>query len=134
MKKSIHFIPSSLVCSVAIDLTVEDGVIREVCFEGGCSGNLQGISMLVRGMKVEEVIERLEGIQCGSKRTSCPDQLVKALKEIERRNRFTRKESFRVNLFYRLSTNLLPHEIDIRNCKSQYCQSDQYHQMRPDQQ
>ena len=79
MKKSIHFIPSSLVCSVAIDLTVEDGVIREVCFEGGCSGNLQGISMLVRGMK----IERLEGIQCGSKRTSCPDQLVKALKEIE---------------------------------------------------
>ena len=57
MKKSIHFIPSSLVCSVAIDLTVEDGVIREVCFEGGCSGNLQGISMLVRGMKVEEVIE-----------------------------------------------------------------------------
>jgi len=53
MKKSIHFIPSSLVCSVAIDLTVEDGVIREVCFEGGCSGNLQGISMLVRGMKVE---------------------------------------------------------------------------------
>ena len=66
MKKSIHFIPSSLVCSVAIDLTVEDGVIREVCFEGGCSGNLQGISMLVRGMKVEEVIERLEGIQCGS--------------------------------------------------------------------
>ena len=46
MKKSIHFIPSSLVCSVAIDLTVEDGVIREVCFEGGCSGNLQGVSML----------------------------------------------------------------------------------------
>ena len=46
MKKSIHFIPSSLVCSVAIDLTVEDGVIREVCFEGGCSGNLQGISFM----------------------------------------------------------------------------------------
>ena len=45
MKKSIHFIPSSLVCSVAIDLTVEDGVIREVCFEGGCSGNLQGIDV-----------------------------------------------------------------------------------------
>ena len=67
-----------------LKLKVEDGVIREVCFEGGCSGNLQGISMLVRGMKVEEVIERLEGIQCGSKRTSCPDQLVKALKEIER--------------------------------------------------
>ena len=56
MKKSIHFIPSSLVCSVAIDLTVEDGVIREVCFEGGCSGNLQGISMLVRGMMHSSII------------------------------------------------------------------------------
>lgn len=82
MKKTIHFIPSSSVCSVAIDLTVENGVVREVVFEGGCSGNLQGISMLVRGMKVEEVIERLEGIQCGTKRTSCPDQLVKALKSL----------------------------------------------------
>lgn len=82
MKKTIHFIPDPSVCSVGIDLTVEDGIIREVCFEGGCSGNLQGISLLVRGMKVEEVISRLEGVSCGSKRTSCPDQLVKALKEI----------------------------------------------------
>ncbi len=82
MRKTIHFIPSSAVCSVSIDLTVEDEVIREVYFEGGCSGNLQGISMLVRGMKVEDVIQRLEGIQCGSKRTSCPDQLVKALREM----------------------------------------------------
>lgn len=82
MKKTIHFIPASAVCSVAIDLTVEDGIIREVSFEGGCSGNLQGISLLVRGMKVEEVIDRLEGIQCGTKRTSCPDQLVKALRSL----------------------------------------------------
>lgn len=82
MKNTIHFIPAAAVCSVAIDVTVEDGIVREVCFEGGCSGNLQGISMLVRGMKVEEVIERLEGIHCGSKRTSCPDQLVMALREL----------------------------------------------------
>lgn len=82
MKNTIHFIPAAAVCSVAIDITVEDGIIREVYFEGGCSGNLQGISMLVRGMKVEEVIERLEGIHCGSKRTSCPDQLVRALREL----------------------------------------------------
>lgn len=82
MKKTIHFVPCASVCSVAIDLSVEDGIIREVSFEGGCSGNLQGISLLVRGMKVEEVIERLEGIQCGRKRTSCPDQLVKALRTL----------------------------------------------------
>lgn len=82
MRKTIHFIPAAAVCSVAIDLTVEDGIIRELRFEGGCSGNLQGISMLVRDMRVEEVIERLEGIQCGTKRTSCPDQLVRALREI----------------------------------------------------
>lgn len=83
MKKNLHFIPSPMVCSSAIDLVVEDGIIQEVCFTGGCSGNLQGISLLVKGMKVEEVIDRLEGIQCGSKRTSCPDQLVKALRTID---------------------------------------------------
>lgn len=86
MKKIFHFVPSSAVCSVGIDLTVEDGIIREACFEGGCSGNLQGICMLVRGMKVEEVIERLEGIQCGTKRTSCPDQLAKALRALSDEN------------------------------------------------
>ena len=81
MKKSFHFIPSSVVCSVGIDLTVEDGLVQEVCFEGGCSGNLQGIAMLVKGMKVEDVIDRLEGITCGRKMTSCPDQFAKALRE-----------------------------------------------------
>lgn len=82
MKKTLHFVPSS-VCSSVIDVTVEDGVIREICFTGGCSGNLQGISLLARGMKVEEVIDRLEGVRCGSKRTSCPDQLTRALREIQ---------------------------------------------------
>lgn len=68
-------------CSSAIDFEVEDGIVKEVKFIGGCSGNTQGISKLVEGMPVDEVISRLEGIKCGFKSTSCPDQLSKALKE-----------------------------------------------------
>lgn len=69
-------------CSRFIDIEVEDGIIRDVCFTGGCHGNLQGIASLVKGMKPEDVVARLEGIRCGDKPTSCPDQLSKALKEI----------------------------------------------------
>ena len=69
------------VCSSQIDLELEDGVIRSVAFTGGCNGNLQGISRLVTGMRAQEAIERLRGIQCGWKPTSCPDQLSKALTE-----------------------------------------------------
>ena len=68
-------------CSSAIDFEVEDGRVKNVKFMGGCNGNTQGISKLVEGMLVDEVISRLEGIQCGFKGTSCPDQLSKALKE-----------------------------------------------------
>ena len=68
------------VCSQRMDLEVEDGVIRRVEVLGGCSGNLQGISRLVVGMRAEEAIRRMEGIRCGGKPTSCPDQLAKALK------------------------------------------------------
>ena len=68
-------------CSSAIDFEVEDGRVKDVKFIGGCSGNTQGVSKLVEGMMVEEVISRLEGIKCGFKSTSCPDQLAKALKE-----------------------------------------------------
>ncbi|MBQ6273560.1 MAG: TIGR03905 family TSCPD domain-containing protein [Oscillospiraceae bacterium] len=68
------------VCSQRMDLEVEDGVIRRVEVLGGCSGNLQGISRLVVGMRAEDAIERMEGIRCGGKPTSCPDQLAKALK------------------------------------------------------
>ena len=68
------------VCSQRMDLEVEDGVIRRVEVLGGCSGNLQGISRLVVGMKAEEAIRRMEGIRCGGKPTSCPDQLAQALK------------------------------------------------------
>jgi uncharacterized protein (TIGR03905 family) len=70
-------------CSKEIVVDVEDGVVRDVEFYGGCNGNLQGISSLVRGMKVDEVLSRLEGIRCGYRNTSCPDQLCKALREIQ---------------------------------------------------
>ena len=68
-------------CSSAIDFEVENGIVKNVKFIGGCNGNTQGISKLVEGMPADEVISRLEGIKCGFKSTSCPDQLAKALKE-----------------------------------------------------
>ena len=68
------------VCSQAIDIQVENGIVQSVSFQGGCHGNLQGIGALVKGMKVEDVISRLEGIRCGFKNTSCPDQLAQALR------------------------------------------------------
>lgn len=80
MKKSYQYKPQG-VCSRLMEFTVDDGVIQEVKVTGGCSGNLQGIASLVRGMKVEEAIARMEGIRCGRKATSCPDQLAKALKQ-----------------------------------------------------
>ena len=67
-------------CSSAIDIEIKDGIIDSVSFTGGCNGNLQGISKLVEGMPVEEIIRRTEGIRCGRKNTSCPDQLAQALK------------------------------------------------------
>ena len=68
-------------CSQRIFFDIEDGKLVNVQFVGGCNGNLKGIASLVEGMKVEDVISRLEGICCGMKTTSCPDQLAKALKE-----------------------------------------------------
>lgn len=70
------------VCSRQITIEVENGIVENVTFLGGCHGNLQGIAALVKGMKVEDVIQRLEYIQCNGKSTSCPDQLAKALKKI----------------------------------------------------
>ncbi len=69
------------VCSRQMRIEVEDGIVRSLQVIGGCSGNLQGLSKLVEGMKVEDVIARLEGIHCGMKPTSCPDQLAQALKQ-----------------------------------------------------
>lgn len=70
-------------CSSAIDIEVEDGIIQSVKFTGGCNGNLQGISSLVTGMRVEEAISKLKGIKCGFKSTSCPDQLACALETLQ---------------------------------------------------
>lgn len=70
------------VCSRNITFDIVDGKVTGVRFDGGCNGNSQGVSRLVEGMPVEEAIRRMEGIQCGFKGTSCPDQLAKALKEI----------------------------------------------------
>ena len=69
------------VCSRLMRVEVEDGIIRKVEEQGGCSGNLQGISRLLVGMPVQQAIERMEGVRCGGKPTSCPDQLAKALRQ-----------------------------------------------------
>lgn len=82
MEKKIQFTPHG-VCSRSIEITVDDGIVKAVRFIGGCSGNTQGISALVKGMKAEDVIERLSGISCGGRPTSCPDQLAAALKSLD---------------------------------------------------
>lgn len=69
------------VCSQKIDFEIVDNKVCNVSFLGGCNGNTQGVSRLVEGMEVNDAISRLEGIQCGFKGTSCPDQLAKALKQ-----------------------------------------------------
>ena len=76
----IEYIPRG-VCSRKMTVEIEGDTIKSVNVEGGCSGNLQGISRLVEGMKVEEAISRMEGIRCGWKNTSCPDQLATAWKQ-----------------------------------------------------
>lgn len=68
------------VCSKSMEIEVEDGVVKKLSIAGGCHGNSQGITKLVEGMRVEDVIARLQGISCGMKKTSCPDQLACALK------------------------------------------------------
>lgn len=70
-------------CSQRVFFEIEDGKVKNVQFVGGCNGNLKGIAALVEGMNVEDVITRVEGIRCGMKATSCPDQLAKALKEVK---------------------------------------------------
>ena len=70
-------------CSREMHITHENGIVEDVVIIGGCNGNLKGISALVKGMKIEDVINRLSGIKCGFKQTSCPDQLAEALKQIK---------------------------------------------------
>lgn len=73
-------------CSSLINVVLEGEIVKDVLFIGGCSGNLKGICELVKGMKIDEVIEKLQGISCGSKSTSCPDQLSQCLTEIKKRS------------------------------------------------
>lgn len=70
------------VCSKQINFDLKDNKVKNVSFIGGCSGNLKGLSSLVDGMDIKEVIKRLKGIHCGNKSTSCPDQFAKALEEL----------------------------------------------------
>ena len=79
MGKMFTFYPEG-VCSMMIEIELDGDTIKDVVFTGGCNGNLSGISKLIKGMKAEDVIEKLEGTTCGFKDTSCPDQLSKALK------------------------------------------------------
>lgn len=74
------------VCSRKMVFDVEDGIVRSLIVEGGCNGNLKGISSLVEGLPIDEVIKRLEGIKCGMKPTSCPDQMAQALKKFKSEN------------------------------------------------
>ena len=80
MKETFTYITKG-VCSRSIEITVEDNIVTDVKYNGGCSGNTQGVAALAVGLSVDEVISRLKGIKCGFKPTSCPDQLATALKE-----------------------------------------------------
>ena len=74
--------PSAMVCSKQIDIQIKDGIIQSVVYTRGCDGNAKGIGALIKDMSVEEAIKRLEGITCGKRPTSCPDQLAKVLKSL----------------------------------------------------
>ena len=76
---NVNFTPRG-VCARAMNFDIEDGVIRNLKVTGGCNGNLKGIAKLVEGMKAEDVVTKLEGIDCNGKGTSCPDQLAQAVK------------------------------------------------------
>jgi uncharacterized protein (TIGR03905 family) len=80
MSKMFTFYPEG-VCSMMIEIELDGDVIKDVVFTGGCNGNLSGISKLIKGMKAQDVIDKLEGTTCGFKDTSCPDQLSKALRK-----------------------------------------------------
>jgi len=77
--KKIEFIPEG-VCSKKISIEVENGILKELTFTGGCDGNLKAIATLTQGMPVSDIIEKLEGNTCGKRDTSCADQLTKALR------------------------------------------------------
>lgn len=77
--------PTSGVCSSRIQFELEGNIVKNIRFVGGCSGNTQGVAKLAEGMDVDEVIRRLQGVRCGMKQTSCPDQLARALQDAKAR-------------------------------------------------
>lgn len=79
--QDMRFTPDNVCCNQIDAAITEDGRIEHVVFTGGCPGNLQGIAKLIEGMEVQDVIRKLEGIKCGGKDTSCPDQLARALRD-----------------------------------------------------
>ncbi len=86
VKDGVRYIvatPSAKVCSKQIDIQIKDDVIQSVVYTRGCEGNAKGIGALIKDMKVDEAIRRLDGINCGKRGTSCPDQLAKILKSLE---------------------------------------------------
>ena len=83
--KTLDYTPKG-VCARKISVTLDGNVIEDVRFSGGCAGNTQGVAALVKGMNAEEAVRRLEGIRCGFKSTSCPDQLSKALRAMMEEN------------------------------------------------
>lgn len=85
-RKQYVFTPQGGVCSRKMVIDVEEGCVVDLEIEKGCQGNSRGIVALIRGMRIDEAIARLDGITCGSKQTSCPDQLAQALKEINNKS------------------------------------------------
>lgn len=83
MSEVIQFRPHGVCCQI-MQLEIENDTVKDAQFFGGCSGNLRGIRSLIRGMKIDDVIAKLEGIPCGDKATSCPDQLSVCLKEYKK--------------------------------------------------
>lgn len=81
MEKKFTYIPQGT-CSRQIDITIDDDKVREVSFTGGCHGNTQGVAVLVKGMTIEEIIQKLGNIECRDKGTSCPAQLAQALRQM----------------------------------------------------
>ena len=82
MVKEMDYRPQG-VCSRQYHIAARDGVIESIQIVGGCDGNLKGIASLLRGMKIEDAIERMSGVTCGSKPTSCPDQIARALRQLQ---------------------------------------------------
>ena len=86
MKDGVRYVtaaPSAKVCSKQIDIVIKDGIIQKVVYTRGCDGNAKGIGALIKDMSVEEAVRRLEGITCGKRGTSCPDQLARILKSLK---------------------------------------------------